>query len=272
MKRTAFFLFIVAWVFLGMGNLAISQTNETKVEALTEDRVLELIEEQKQREGVCPETNMDHKCMDCHIMAGTEWRVKEFREDAWREYPDNDDMWVSGDSLHWRLDSDISHRSCDKAGEFFAYADLHGFDHVVIELLSPGGSLFHASKIVSLMQEWRGKKEGRIVETRCYGYAFSAAFYLFSSGTVGHRYASPLAEFMWHELWLVAFSEVKTPSRLEDQARIFRALQDTVQHWLASRSDYSKEELDELIDHDEMWLNGQDMIDLGFADKLLFDF
>ena len=72
------------------------------------------------------------------------------------------------------------------------------------------------------------------VETRCLGFAASAAFLIFSAGH--DRVASPTAEFMWHECRSWAFFDEKNPSKLEDEARIFRHLQDTANKYLAGVS------------------------------------
>ena len=78
------------------------------------------------------------------------------------------------------------------------YCKRHGVDHLILEVQSPGGSLFEANKIMGLMKQWH--VQGKIVETRCYGFALSAGFLVFASGTPGYRKAAGSAELMWHEL------------------------------------------------------------------------
>ena len=136
---------------------------------------------------------------------------------------------------------------------------------VVMDILSGGGSLFIAWDVVGVMSEL--KAEGVVVETRCRGFAASAAFLIFASGQ--DRVASPTAEFMWHEAKSFAMFDEKNPSKLRDEARIFRHLQDTANNHLAGLSKASKEFLDKSIDKDELWLTGAEMVEMGFADRLI---
>ena len=151
--------------------------------------------------------------------------------------------------------------------EFFEYLYWHPqYDHVVIEIHSPGGSLLDAWKIIGMMDEAR--RRGVVIETRCYGFAASAGFLVFVNGDIGARLVNPMAMTMWHELWSIAWLKIETPSKKEEEAEIMRYMQDTIHNWLITRctKELTKEELDGWVKFKDKWFNGADLIDIGFAD------
>ena len=215
----------------------------------------------------CPETMMQRECLTCHVtgkMPGTKERfpVKETTPDAWRVYP-NSSMRVVNDEGQFFL-TDINSQEIK---EFFDYLDRHGIKKAVIEIHSPGGSLFDAQRIVSLIQHWQGS--GGMVETRLYGAAFSAGFYIFVSGN--NRLVSPSSDLMWHEIQ--SFSgfgfKIETPSDREEEARILRHLQNVRHLYLATRGKLSKEEIDARVAKKEWWMSGAEAVKLGFADGFI---
>lgn len=202
-------------------------------------------------------------CKDCHLppnMALLEIRPEQKYDPPYgvtvRE--------VQGEIKISALVGDISSTQIEN---LFDYARTHDIKHVVVEIHSPGGSLFDAWRIVGLFQGW--ESEGGIVETRCYGFAASAGFLIFSSGTIGHRYVSSVATIMWHELLEFAMFKMSTPSSKEDEAIILRGLQNTANWWLANRCEMTKEEIDAAVHRKEFWINGGRAHELGFSDHII---
>lgn len=232
--------------------------------------------------GKCPVTKVVGEwyssCSNCHAMRlgdnGPYYGLKKefYRTDEKFDYP-NSDTVVRDKKVYFEINA-ISQGLSDDIQDVLNWADKEGYDHVVFELFSPGGGLMSGWRVISLMQEWiHEDPENRILETRARGYAASAGFSIFISGKIGHRYIAPTAEMMWHELgvYSLQFGIVKeTPSKLEDRAEVYRHLQNTANEWIASRGGLSKEELDEAIDKEEEWLNGQQMIAKDLADGLLW--
>ena len=146
---------------------------------------------------------------------------------------------------------------------------LKKIKRVVIEIFSPGGGVFHAQKIISLMDEF--KSEGGVVETRSDGASFSAGFYIFAAGSRGHRMVYPYAELMWHEIQsLTGYGFViDTPSSSEEKARVLKHLQKGRNEWLATRGNLTEEELDQKIRNREFWMTGKQAKDYGFADGFI---
>ena len=227
-----------------------------------------MLDEEKESpaQSICPKTQMSDECFSCHTKP--DFRIKEADPHAVYDYPLSFFNFIFDDQGNptkgYFLMENIS---AEYLMDVMRYCDQHGIRHLIIELQSPGGSLYEAYRAVSLMREWSG--EGKIVETRCYGFAASAAFLVFASGTKGYRYVAPNAELMWHEIWSLTWLAVETPSSKEDEARIMRHLQDNANNWLAKVSKMTKEEIDAAIKHKAMWMDGYTAFDKGFADHML---
>ena len=212
-------------------------------------------------------------CLRCHTTPN--WKIKEADIAEGMELPFSVGYFEVDGVKYFKfyiseITIGITNTQATSFEEFYRYALKHPeVKHVILELHSPGGSLLDTWRIVGYMDEM--KEMGYIVETRCYGFAASAAFLLFSSGSHGYRLASEQAEFMWHELMVGEFFSIKTPSKTRDEADILRHLQDTINERLAKVSNMTKKEIDDAIRKKELWLNGKDMVEKGFADGLIAD-
>jgi len=225
----------------------------------------------KDSESICPHTKMNVHCFTCHnlriINNKATWIVKEIDLDAWRKYPLHEGMEVktyNGEEVGYY---EIKSLNTGDIKLFFDYLDRHQIEKAVIEIYCIGGTMPEALRGVGLIEAWQNKE--RIVETRIYGIAFSAGFMVFVAGSPGHRFISPTAELMWHELQVWKQPGLTTPSDSEQKAEIYRHIQNTVNDWLMSRSRMSKEELDEKVKNKEFWLNGKEAVEYGFADEFI---
>lgn len=215
----------------------------------------------------CPQTKMQEDCLKCHVKGN--FKVKETPPDAYLAYPSDKIKikgWENNNLYGYYLLEEIRP---GEVMELFDYMRLKGIKRVVIEIFSPGGSLFGAQKIVALINEYQ--QGGNIVETRLYGAGLSAGFYVFVSGTKGHRFVSPQSHLMWHELlslkgvgWVF-----ETPSDSEESAKILRHIQNIHNEWLSTRGNLSKTEIDGLIRKKEFWISGKQAIEFGFADGFI---
>jgi len=221
--------------------------------------------EKKDKSSVqqCPRTKMTEKCLECHVVPS--FALKETNPESVYQYPTRVayKMRLVGNTAYLLI-TDID---SEELAVFFHYVAWHKITHVILEIQSPGGSLFEAWRMIGLMRTL--EETGVKIETRAHGFAASAGFMIFVSGTKGLRYASPHAELMWHELYSFSMFKIETPSSSEDASRILRHLQDTANSWLAARSKLSKEELDAKVKKKEFWCNGKEALDLGFVDKLI---
>lgn len=220
--------------------------------------------EEKYKPFECPKTHISNqdKCFTCHVTPS--FAVKEIKEFSTYEFPNNNTKIKieDGKSIgHFMLCNIDDEQLRDAADYFYG----HKIDKVVIEIHSPGGSLFDAWRVKGIVDEMEDR--GIRIETRIYGLAASAGFLIFCSGQ--DRVVSNTAEMMWHELKVGKFLSVESPADQEDESKILRHLQDTANNWITSRSKVSKDELDSKIRKKEFWINGKEAFAMGFATKLI---
>jgi ATP-dependent protease ClpP protease subunit len=257
----------VVFLLIFVGALLIGATIYTSMSHGMIDAVAVAAQEQVPM-GMCPKTRVVgklHDCDDCHV--APDWRIKETKKDAHLDYPVRGMYFEYSGNTPVKAHYTLKSISAGEVDELFRYSHKHGVNHIVIEVYSPGGSVFGGARIVGIMRYWEAK--GVIVETRVYGMALSAGLVIFASGTVGHRFVSPQAELMWHEIMSFKMYDLETPSSTEESMRVLRHLQDTGNAWLAERSNMTKEELDKIISNKEFWMSGVDAVKYGFADGFL---
>ena len=220
--------------------------------------------------GFCPVTNVSGEvsdCLMCHVRyrrPGERWLTKE--TDPLESFDPPHGASVlrrNGEYVGKFLLQRIDDSGVDAAFEYFAWHPE--INRVIIEIHSPGGAVFDAWRIVNTIQMWYPRFE---IETELRGMALSAGFLIFQAGET--RTVAPRAEFMWHEVQAFLRPDIKTPSKLEDDAEVFRHLQDNAQHFIADRCNLTKEEIDDLVDKKEYWITGAEAVKLGLADRLMW--
>lgn len=200
----------------------------------------------------------DMGCYKCHYLPTFEPMIVN----KWTKIKEVDDEKV----LYYYLTEIPTNELRDS----FEYALKNGIKKVLIEIHSYGGSIYHAYRNVSLIEQY--KKLGIDVETRVSGLAASAGFLIFMTGE--KRLMSERAMIMWHEVQSIRFFfggsiSIETPSDKEEEARILRFLNDNPQDYIAERCNLSKEELDVLVKKRELWVRSDKAIEYGFATGLL---
>lgn len=217
--------------------------------------------------GKCPITQVVGDvadCLRCHVVGN--FAVKDTAVDATRNYPTYD-MKILEDAAGEYGYFLLTAIEPDNVMKFLDYLREHKIKRAVVEIFSPGGSLFGAWRIVGLFT--MAKSQGIVIETRVHGFAASAGFLIFIAGSMEHRSISPQSEIMWHELMAGSYFKIETPTSSEEEAKILRHLQDTANEYIASRCNLTKEDLDQRVKNKEFWLNGKQAYEEGFADKLL---
>ena len=220
--------------------------------------------EEKYKPFECPKTHISNqdKCFDCHVPPS--FAVKETKQNSTYQFPNSSTSFKYRDGKkigHYYL----THIADDQIRDAADYFYSHDITNVMIDIHSPGGSLFDAWRMKGIIDEMIGR--GIRVETRVYGAAFSAGFLIFCAGQ--DRVAADTAELMWHELITGEMFAIKTPADKEDEAKILRHLQDTANNWIVGRSKVSKTDLDDKIRKKEFWISGKQAFDMGFATKLV---
>jgi len=248
MKRAIKFILLAALILVFCG-MAIAQDKDRPEE-----------------KSICPKTKMGKDCFECHTRG--DFKLKEFPADAHLTYP-VPGLKIRGDRGHYLMDTDISFTAAENFEKIFAYLKLHEIHVLEVEILSPGGGVFSAWRIVSLMDSW--KAAGNILEMKNRSFAASAAFLIFMNGSKGYRKISPYAQLMWHEIISFQMFVVMNVSDKEEESRLMRKWQDMANAYLFERSGgrVTKERIDEAIRKKEWWLSGKEAFDLGFADELI---
>ena len=269
--KSAEFLLILLVVFAGAFVFSlVTVVNTVRAEPPGQNK------EDEGPKSICPTTLMEgdvYSCMKCHMMRRDKkgrpvFGLKEVATYAelTESAPANTHVIDrDGKPIVWHFLTTI------KAWDVKALYDWLSWHpelrHIVVDIQSPGGSLFEAERIVGLMSELKVK--GYTIETRCYGFAASAGFYVFVNGSKGHRYASEYAELMWHELITFSFYDISGPADKEDEAAVLRHLQDGRNERIAAVTNMTKDQLDAKIRKKEFWINGREALKWGVADHLL---
>lgn len=222
------------------------------------------IEKPEYRPFECPKSHMSDqdKCFACHY--APTFGLRECKVNAGYEFPNpvTSFKYEDGKLVGYFFLKDIAEGWIREAADYFYY---HKVGKVIVDIHSPGGSLFDAWRIKGIIDEMIGR--GIRIETRVYGSAFSAGFLIFCAGQ--DRVATDTAELMWHELITGEMFAIKTPSDKEDESKILRHLQNTANSWIAAKSKVSKDELDDKVRKKEFWISGKEAFDMGFATKLI---
>ncbi len=125
---------------------------------------------------------------------------------------------------------------------------------------SPGGDVFAASQIYNMLIEYKGD-----VHVQIDSLAASAASVIAMAGTTVSM--SPVAMMMIHNPWTVAQGEAKDMQKVIE---MLGEIKESIINAYELRTGLSRTKLSHLMDS-ESWFNAKKAIELGFADKILFD-
>ena len=125
---------------------------------------------------------------------------------------------------------------------------------------SPGGDVFAASQIYNMLMEYKGD-----VHVQIDSLAASAASVIAMAGTTVSM--SPVAMMMIHNPWTIAQGEAKD---MEKVIEMLGEIKESIINAYELRTGLSRTKLSHLMDS-ESWFNAKKAVELGFADKILFD-
>lgn len=139
--------------------------------------------------------------------------------------------------------------------------DLHaGNGDITLWINSPGGDVFAAAQIYNMLMDYKGD-----VHVVIDGLAASAASVIAMAGTTVSM--SPVAMLMIHNPWTVAQGEAKDMQKVIE---MLGEIKESIINAYELRTGLSRTKLSHLMDS-ESWFNAKKAVDLGFADKILFD-
>jgi ATP-dependent Clp protease protease subunit len=135
-----------------------------------------------------------------------------------------------------------------------------GSGNVTVWINSPGGDVFAAAQIYNMLMDYKGR-----VTVKIDGLAASAASVIAMAG--GDVYMSPVSMLMIHNPSTIAIGDSEEMLRA-------KALLDEVKESIINayelKSGLARTKLSHLMDA-ETWMNANKAIELGFADKILFN-
>ncbi|HFI0103752.1 TPA: head maturation protease, ClpP-related [Streptococcus suis] len=139
--------------------------------------------------------------------------------------------------------------------------DLHaGNGDITLWINSPGGDVFAAAQIYNLLMDYKGD-----VHVVIDGLAASAASVIAMAGTTVSM--SPVAMMMIHNPWTVVQGEAKDMQKVIE---MLGEIKESIINAYELRTGLSRTKLSYLMDS-ESWFNAKKAVELGFADKILFD-
>ena len=125
---------------------------------------------------------------------------------------------------------------------------------------SPGGDVFAASQIYAMLKEHKGN-----VKVKVDGIAASAASVIAMAGRSVEM--TPTACLMVHNPATVIFGEV---SDLEQGIELLGEVKEAIINAYELKTNLPRETISKLMDA-ETWMNANKAVELGFADKVLYD-
>jgi ATP-dependent Clp endopeptidase proteolytic subunit ClpP len=132
---------------------------------------------------------------------------------------------------------------------------------ITVVFNSPGGGVIHGLALYDHLRLLSDK--GHKITTECRGYAASMGGVLLQAGD--ERVVGPYAHIMIHEVSSMNIGKV---SEQEDQMEFTKKLQDRLAEILTSRSTMTKAALKRKWKHKDWWLNAEEAVELGFADRI----
>ncbi|HFI0146319.1 TPA: head maturation protease, ClpP-related [Streptococcus suis] len=139
--------------------------------------------------------------------------------------------------------------------------DLHaGNGDITLWINSPGGDVFAAAQIYNMLMDYKSD-----VHVVIDGLAASAASVIAMAGTTVSM--SPVAMMMIHNPWTVAQGEAKDMQKVIE---MLGEIKESIINAYELRTGLSRTKLSHLMDS-ESWFNAKKAVELGFADKILFD-
>jgi len=130
---------------------------------------------------------------------------------------------------------------------------------VILWLNSPGGNVFAASEIYTMLRDYKGK-----VTVKIDSVAASAASVIAMAGD--HVAISPTGLIMIHDPSTIAMG---TSKDMEHAIEVLNEVKQSIINAYAEKSHLSRNRIATLMTN-ETWLNAKKALDMGFVDEILF--
>lgn len=131
---------------------------------------------------------------------------------------------------------------------------------VIVWINSPGGDVFAASQIYNMLKEYNGK-----VTVKIDGIAASAASVIAMAGS--EILMSPVAMMMIHNPATVIFGEA---SDFQSGIDMLSEVKESIINAYERKTKLTRNKISKMMDS-ETWFSANKAVELGFADKVLYD-
>ena len=222
---------------------------ELKVKKLELAKLREEVKEQKQLARSAQYMADDHELSLLYRTRSFEMsQVRSRHRRIYLSGVVDDDMsaYVRSDLLSWEHQDEMEEREPSE---------------VMVIINSPGGFVTEGLEIYDTLMEYRAK--GWTINTRCTGSAMSMAAVLLQAGE--RREMTPRATFMFHEISAGYFGNT---SEIKNRLKYTESLQDHLSHILASRSNVSYKEIQEMWANKDVFLTATETYEKGFVDGI----
>lgn len=135
-----------------------------------------------------------------------------------------------------------------------------GSGNITVWINSPGGDVFAAAQIYNMLRDYKGS-----VTVKIDGIAASAASVIAMAGDT--VCVSPVAMMMIHNPATIAAGEAKD---MEKAIAMLNEVKESILNAYETKTGLSRARISHMMD-DETWFNAKKAVELGFADKILFD-
>lgn len=135
-----------------------------------------------------------------------------------------------------------------------------GQGDITVWINSPGGDVFAAAQIYNMLRDYKGR-----VTVKIDGLAASAASVIAMAGEV--VLVSPVAMMMIHNPATIAFGDAKD---MEKAIGMLNEVKESILNAYEYKTGLNRVKLSHMMD-DETWFNAKKAVELGFADRILFD-
>lgn len=135
-----------------------------------------------------------------------------------------------------------------------------GEGDVTVWINSPGGDVFAAGEIYTMLREYAGA-----VTVKIASIAASAASVVAMAGDT--VLMSPTAMLMIHDPSTIAMGNARD---MEKAAETLNEVKESIVNAYAAKTGLSRRKISELMEN-ETWINAKKAVELGFADAILFE-
>ena len=135
-----------------------------------------------------------------------------------------------------------------------------GNGNITVWINSPGGDVFAAAQIYNMLRDYKGS-----VTVKIDGIAASAASVIAMAGDM--VCVSPVAMMMIHNPATMAMGETRD---MQKAIAMLNEVKESILNAYEFKTGLTRAKLSHMMD-DETWFNAKKAVELGFADKILFD-